>query len=125
MVTNDMRSFFQPTHRQLSSGSSIRERLDQQVSSYIGVTADLDALRSDEPLDYWVGRLDLWPELAQFAMELMAFPSSSVLSERTFGAAGVVVTNKRTRLAHNSVDYLTFIKMNEAWISEEFNTCDQ
>ena len=72
-----------------------------------------------------MGRLDLWPELAQFAMELLACPSSSVLSERTFSAAGGVVTDKRTRLAHNSVDYLTFIKMNEAWISEEFNTCDQ
>ena len=52
LVTNDMRSFFQPTHRQLSSGSSIRERLDRQVSDYIGLMA------SDEPLDYWVGRLD-------------------------------------------------------------------
>ena len=103
LVTNDMRSFFQPTHRQLSSRSSIRERLDRQVSDYIGLTADVDALRSDEPLDYWVGRLDLWPELAQFAMELLACPSSSVLSERTFSAAGGVVTDKRTRLAHNIV----------------------
>ena len=32
LVTNDMRSFFQPTHRQLASGSSIGERLDRQVS---------------------------------------------------------------------------------------------
>ena len=38
---------------------------------------------------------------------------------------GGVVTDKRTGLAHGSVDYLTFLKMNEAWISEEFNTRDE
>uniref|UniRef100_A0A803JEL1 BED-type domain-containing protein n=1 Tax=Xenopus tropicalis TaxID=8364 RepID=A0A803JEL1_XENTR len=121
-VTSDMQSFFSPRQRQDPSGSTLRERLDRQVADYLALTADIDTLRSDEPLDYWVRRLDLWPELSQFAINLLSCPASSVLSERTFSAAGGIVTEKRNRLGHKSVDYLTFIKMNEAWISEGYCT---
>lgn len=121
-VTSDMQMFFCPRQRHNPSGSTLKERLDRQVADYLALTADIDTLRSDEPLDYWVRRLDLWPELSQFAMNLLSCPASSVLSERTFSAAGGIVTEKRTRLGHKSVDYLTFIKMNEGWISEGYCT---
>ena len=116
LLMEDMRSFFSPTHRHSPSGSSLRERLDRQVADYLALTADIDTLRSNEPLDYWVCRLDLWPELSQFAIELLACPASSVLSEGTFSVAGGIATDKRSRLGQKSLDYLTFIKMNEAWI---------
>ena len=48
--------------------------------------------------------MDHWPELAQYAIELLACPSSSVLSERTFSAAGGFVTDHRVRLSTDSVD---------------------
>ena len=124
LLMEDMRSFLSPTHRRSPSGSTLRERLDRQVADYLALTADIDTLRSDEPLDYWVCRLDLWPELSQFAIELLACPASSVLSERTFSAAGGIVTEKRSRLGQKSLDYLTFIKMNEAWIPKGLTVGD-
>ena len=124
LLMEDMLSFFRPTHRHSPSGSSLRERLDRQVADYLALTADIVTLRSNEPLHYWVCRLDLWPELSQFAIELLACPVSSVLSERAFSAAGSIVTDKRSRLGQKSVDYLTFIKMNEAWIPKGLTVGD-
>ena len=69
LLMEDMQSFFSPTHRRSPSGSTLRERLDRQVADYLALTADIDTLRSDEPLDYWVSRLDLWPELSQFSFK--------------------------------------------------------
>uniref|UniRef100_A0A8C5M377 BED-type domain-containing protein n=1 Tax=Leptobrachium leishanense TaxID=445787 RepID=A0A8C5M377_9ANUR len=79
--------------------------------------SDLDAFPADDPLAYWVLRLDHWAELSQYAMQLLGCPSSSVLSERTFSAVGGFVTDKRVCLSTDSVDRLTFIKMNQSWIS--------
>ena len=56
-------------------------------------------------------------EEASSFMELLACPASSVLSERAFSAAGGFVTDHRARLSTDSVDRLTFIKMNQSWIS--------
>ncbi|XP_068120825.1 membrane cofactor protein-like [Hyperolius riggenbachi] len=44
----------------------------------------------------------------------------SILSERTFNAAGGIVTEKSSQLGQKSVDYHTFIKMNETWIPEDY-----
>uniref|UniRef100_A0A8C5MHN7 BED-type domain-containing protein n=1 Tax=Leptobrachium leishanense TaxID=445787 RepID=A0A8C5MHN7_9ANUR len=82
-----------------------------------GARADLDTFPADDPLAYWVLRLDHWPELSQYAMQLLGCPSSSVFSERTFSVAGGFVTDKRVRLSTDSVDRLTFIKINQSWIS--------
>lgn len=37
-------------------------------------------LRSEDPMDYWVSRLNHSSELAQYALELLASPAASVLS---------------------------------------------
>ena len=52
----------------------------------------LDTFPNEKPLAFWFLRMDNWPELAQYAIELLACPASSVLSERTFSAAGGFVT---------------------------------
>ena len=68
--------------------------------------------------------MDHWPELAQYAIKLLACPASSVLSELTFSAAGGFLTDYRVRLSADSVDRLTFIKMNQAWITTSYQTPD-
>uniref|UniRef100_A0A6I8QLY6 BED-type domain-containing protein n=1 Tax=Xenopus tropicalis TaxID=8364 RepID=A0A6I8QLY6_XENTR len=111
------RSFFEP--RQAAAGlvstqSHHQKRLENMVADYMGSVSVQDAMHTDDdPMNFWVSRLDQWPELAQYALEVLACPPASVLSERVFSAAGGVVTEKRTRLSTGSVDRLSFIKMNE------------
>ena len=124
LLIEDMQSFLSAMLRHSPSGSTLREQLDRQVAGYLALSADIDTLRSDEPLDYWVCTLDLWPELSQFVIELLACPVLSVLSERTFSAAGGVVTEKRNRLGQKSLGYVTFIKVNEAWIPKGLTVGD-
>ena len=118
-LTDAFRSFFSPHRPGLSAATSHRQRLHHMVDDYVRAQSDTEGFSCDEsdPLHYWVLRLDHWPELAQYAMELLACPASSVLSERAFSAAGGFVTDHRTRLSTDSVDRLTFIKMNQSWIS--------
>ncbi|XP_068094507.1 zinc finger BED domain-containing protein 6-like [Hyperolius riggenbachi] len=104
-----------------SSNSSHRQRLDRMVSDYLGSASAPDNIESNDPMEYWTKKIDTWPELAQYALEVLACPASSVLSERVFSAAGGVVTDYRTRLSAENVDRLTFIKMNESWINDDFN----
>jgi len=69
---------------------------------------------------YWVSKLDTWLELSLYALEVLACPAASVLSERVFSAAGGIVTDKRSRLSTDSADRLTLIKMNSKWIDPDF-----
>ena len=87
------------------------------VQEYRGARSDLDTFPTENPLGYWVLRMDHWPELAQYAIELLACPASSILSERTFSAAGGFVTNYRVHLSTDSLDQLTFIQINQSWIT--------
>lgn len=123
-LTDAFRQFFGPQPQGMIGSSNHRQRLFYMVQEYLGARSDLDTFPTENPLGYWVLRMDHWPELAQYAIELLACPASSVLSERTFSAAGGVVTDHRVRLSTDSVDRLTFIKMNESWITTSYQAPD-
>ena len=68
------------------------------------------------PFNFCVSKMSTWPELAFYALEVLACPVASVLSERVFSTAGGVITDKRSCLSTanvDNVDKLTFIKMNQ------------
>ncbi|XP_068110918.1 farnesyl pyrophosphate synthase-like [Hyperolius riggenbachi] len=91
------------------------------VAKYMGSFSGLDS--GDDPvgpLEYWFKCLGIWSELAQYALEVLYCPPSSMLSERCFSAASGVVTEKRSRLSPESVDRLTFLKINQALIEGTF-----
>lgn len=73
-------------------------------------------------MDYWVFKMDRWPDLAQNALEVLSCPSASVLSKRVYSASGgdgSKPTDAST--CRDNVDHLTFIKMNLAWILDELH----
>ena len=73
------------------------------------------------PFNFWVSKLSTWPELALYALEILACPAASVLSELVFSTAGSVITDKRSRLSTANVDKLMFIKMNQTWIPQDLS----
>ena len=116
-LTDAFRQFFSPQPQGLIGSSNRRRCLNYMVQEYLGARSDLETFPTEHPLGYWVLTMDHWPELAQYAIELLACPASSILSERIFSASGGFVTDHRVRLSTDSFDRLTFIKMNQSWIS--------
>ncbi|KAG8558681.1 hypothetical protein GDO81_017102 [Engystomops pustulosus] len=105
-----------PQSRQ-SRGDLYRKMVREYVADHTIVLNDHTA-----PYNYWVSRLDMWPQLALYALEVLACPAASVFLERVFSAAGGIITDKRTRLSTDSGDRLTHIKMNQAYISHYFHS---
>ncbi|XP_077321726.1 zinc finger BED domain-containing protein 6-like isoform X1 [Lithobates pipiens] len=123
-LSDAFKTFFSPQHPGLSASRSHRQRLHHMVEDYLGTKTDMESFTVDDPLGYWVMRIDHWPELAQYAIELLGCPASSRLSEWAFSAAGGFVINKRGHLSTDSVDRLTFLKMNQSWISNSYQAPD-
>lgn len=57
--------------------------------------ANVDSLPMDNPLDFWVIRMDHWPEPTQYTIELFGSPAASMFSEHTFSVVGVFVSEKK------------------------------
>ena len=100
----------------LSRRQHFTNMVEQYVCTRLHILNDGSA-----PLNFWVSKLGTWPELALYALEVLACPAASVLSERVFSTAGGVITDKRSRLSRANVDKLMFIKMNQAWIPQDLS----
>lgn len=105
-----------PDTQRVSRRQHFTNMVEQYVCTPLHVLTDGSA-----PFNFWVSKLSTWPELAFYALEVLACPAASVLSERVFSTAGGVITDKRSRLSTANVDKLTFIKMNQAWIPQDLS----
>ena len=79
----------------------LEQDLNQQVVAYLDSSL---SPHIEYPLDYWAAKLDLWPQLAEIALDKLSCPSSSVVSERVFSAAGAIVTPRRTHLSTKNAE---------------------
>lgn len=57
----------------------------------------------DEPLPWWKSNARRYPVLALMAKDYLAIPATSAASERAFSRAGLLITDRRTRLANRTV----------------------
>ncbi|XP_073415609.1 zinc finger BED domain-containing protein 4-like [Dendrobates tinctorius] len=100
----------------ISRKQRFNNMVEDYMSTHLHVLSDGSA-----PFNFWVSKLDTWPELALYALEVLACPAGSVLSEHVFRMAGGVRTDKRIRLSTANVGKLTFIKMNQEWVPQDLS----
>ncbi|RXN24940.1 zinc finger BED domain-containing 4 [Labeo rohita] len=79
------------------------------VEAYL---ADGDISLTNDPVKYWSGKLQCWPNLTRFALQHLSCPPTSVQSERVFSTAGNVVSPQHANLDPSHVEQLVFIKVN-------------
>uniref|UniRef100_A0A671UZG5 HAT C-terminal dimerisation domain-containing protein n=1 Tax=Sparus aurata TaxID=8175 RepID=A0A671UZG5_SPAAU len=79
------------------------------VEAYL---ADGDISLTNDPVKYWSGKLQCWPNLTCFALQHFSCPPTSVQSGRVFSTAGNVVSPQRANLDPSHVEQLIFIKVN-------------
>jgi hAT family C-terminal dimerisation region len=53
-----------------------------------------EVLVEDDPLEYWNYRIRPQPDLARFALDMLALPVSSAECERVFSSAKLLITNR-------------------------------
>uniref|UniRef100_A0A8C4NDP2 HAT C-terminal dimerisation domain-containing protein n=1 Tax=Eptatretus burgeri TaxID=7764 RepID=A0A8C4NDP2_EPTBU len=94
----------------------VKSVLRQMFDSFFLEPASQD-LETD-PLDYWVGKLKIWPDLANVALSLLACPPTSVASERVFGASQQS-SHPSIRLSALKNGMLTFLRCNFATFADE------
>lgn len=77
------------------------EIVQDEIKTYLYDTAM--ASFSDSPLQWWKINHTRYPVLAKMARDYLAIPASSASSERTFSKAGLLITDRRTRLSSESI----------------------
>lgn len=86
----------------------IRRLVDKELELFM--TMDRD--EEERLLDWWHANKDRLPFLAYTARRCLAAQASSAESERIFSIAGHTVSRRRMSLAPDTVELLTFIKLN-------------
>ncbi|XP_054833482.1 zinc finger BED domain-containing protein 4-like isoform X2 [Eublepharis macularius] len=64
------------------------------------------------PLEYWVCKAAIWPDLSSVAMNLLSCPPTSVQSEQVFSHLADLLRARCSRLDPALVDQLAFVKVN-------------
>lgn len=65
-----------------------------------------------DPLLWWKTHEQSYLTLSKVAKRYLSIPATSVPSERTFSAAGLLVNKQRSRLLPENVDRLIFLNKN-------------
>ena len=74
----------------------------EELNEYVEMTLDKDDKR--DSLKFWAKVRRRLPVLAEVAAMMLNIPATSAGSERTFSAAGAVITEKRSMLKPKVVD---------------------
>ncbi|CAG9839181.1 unnamed protein product [Diabrotica balteata] len=68
--------------------------------------------RNEDPLKWWRENKYIFPHLAEVAQERLSVIATSVPCERLFSKAGLIISDKRSRLNHKKAKMLLFLNSN-------------
>ena len=68
----------------------------------------------DSPIDYWISKLSIWPQLAQLALDVFSTPAMSDSPERVFSGTGTLLTPSRRTMTGEGVEQTTCLRSWEA-----------
>lgn len=103
---------------QLYDGVQLDFPIENEIERYNKVTQmnkyciDDPFYKTHNPLIWWRTNEKEYPNLAALARKFLAFPATSVPSERLFSDAGNILTKKRNRLDPTTVHDILFLKTN-------------
>ena len=83
--------------------------ITNEVNNYLSMPT---ALETEDPLDWWRVRAELFPNLSQIARKYLGIPATSVSSERLFSHAGSLISAKRNRIGTCLAGQMLFLKRN-------------
>jgi hypothetical protein len=69
-----------------------------------------EMLQKDSPIQYWISKRAIWPQLAQMALDIYAVPAMSDEPECVFSIAGNLLSPRRRRLKGEGVEQMLCLK---------------
>jgi hAT family C-terminal dimerisation region len=100
-------------HRKVKNLGSSRPTNIDPLQTYI----ERDPEGHDEDVqDYWNSRIQSQPDLAHFALDMLALPVSSAECERIFSSAKLLITASRNRLSPDTIEANECLR---AWFKQE------
>jgi hypothetical protein len=87
----------------------------QEVEAFCAEKEKLSKLPQfarEDPMAWWMGKLEVWPHLAARALAALSRPLTSVATERYFSTMNWIVGMRRTRLLTSHVAALAKLKRN-------------
>jgi hypothetical protein len=76
----------------------------------------------DSPIDYWISKRAIWPQLASMALDVFATPAMSDEPERVFSIAGNLLAPRRRSLKGEGVEQMLCLR---SWQSSGIIKLDQ
>jgi hypothetical protein len=64
----------------------------------------------DSPLQYWLSKRPIWPQLSQMALDLFTTPAMSDEPERVFSMAGNLLNPRRRQLKEGGIEQILCLK---------------
>ncbi|KAL5246363.1 hypothetical protein ACI65C_013771 [Semiaphis heraclei] len=83
-----------------------RYKYKKELENYRAESFDIG---DDDILDFWSKQVLRYPYLSKLARQILAIPSSSASSERSFSVAGRVIEERRSCLDGSTVDAILFL----------------
>ena len=68
------------------------------------------AAKCEEPLAWWAGRREEWPNLFRMAMDILSIPLMSSECERIFSSAGWTLSDRRSGLKEDIIEATTCLR---------------
>ena len=113
-----------PTKKHLRKKTPAQNQ-EVKYKSVIAVEKEIETNRNHPPspqdqsvLLWWKSRQNILPRLSVLASYILAFPASSSVSERLFSKAGLLDSQRRSRLSLASLETMTLMKTNERALIE-------
>ncbi|KZL65794.1 transposase-like protein [Colletotrichum incanum] len=66
--------------------------------------------RTSDPTRWWIDHREIYPQLSQLALDILAIPAMSSDCERAFSSAKLTLTSQRLRMKPNTVEILQLLK---------------
>lgn len=88
------------------------EFLTNYIVKYCRYTQESVINTKDDPLKWWQENSHHYPYLAKIFKCCFPMVATSVPCERVFSKAGLLITDRRTRLKPNKVQQIMFLKEN-------------
>ena len=81
-----------------------------QLSMYENEPYTKTISAKDSPITYWISKRDVWPQLAQMALDVYSTPAMSDEPERKFSMAGNLLTPRRRVLKSDGVEQMLCLR---------------
>ena len=65
---------------------------------------------STNPIDWWRKKKEVYPQLYQYALNLLAIPATSCACERVFSSAKRLITPQRSRLSDDAIEEIECLR---------------